>query len=194
MKRRTAALAAIVFLSAGAAGMGLATVLRPDPALQAFLESRIDLPDVTLLDQRGKAHPLKSGLASDGLVVISFNYSTCDSICPLGNEILAQVDRRKSWEVGRPVRLISITIDPRKDTPDVLAEASKAFSPSKDWFWVTGGAREIASVLTAMNIHFPEKELHEPVFFIGDAQTGEFLQTTSMNADAIFAGLKVLGS
>jgi len=60
-------------------------------------------------------------------VAINFIYTSCPNSCPLETARLMKVKRILGDRVGRDVFLYSITIDPERDTPEVLKEYAEKF-------------------------------------------------------------------
>lgn len=72
---------------------------------------------VSLADYRGK------------VVVLFFGYTHCPQICPTTLADLAQVMRTLGKDAER-VQVLFVTLDPERDTPQVLAQYPPAFFPS----------------------------------------------------------------
>jgi protein SCO1/2 len=70
----------------------------------------------TLADYRGKA------------VVIFFGYTQCPDVCPTTLAELAEVMKRLGPDAER-VQVLFVTIDPERDTQDLLAKYVPAFDP-----------------------------------------------------------------
>ncbi len=68
-------------------------------------------PGFTLVDQTGRAVSL-SGFRGH-VVVLSFLYSTCGATCV----VIAQQIRGALDELGKPVAVLIVSVDPRADTP-----------------------------------------------------------------------------
>ena len=150
-----------------------------------FREERIHLPDVAMIDAASKAFQLRRDVEEEALVVINFSYTTCESICPLGNQILQFVDERRD-EISRPVQLLTITIDPANDTPDIMGRTAKAFGASESWHWLTSSPGGIAEILDAADADVADIELHDPIFLVGEIHSGSFFRSLSMpDADEI---------
>jgi cytochrome c peroxidase len=97
--------------------------------------------DARLLDSSGMPQSLHE-LFRDRIVVLSFMYTSCSDSngCPLAAYVLGQVQQRldREPEIGKAVRLISISFDPAHDTPAVLSKYRKAFvKPGSDWRFLT---------------------------------------------------------
>ncbi|MCS6829383.1 MAG: SCO family protein [Armatimonadota bacterium] len=86
---------------------------------------------ITLEDLRGKVW------------VANFFFTTCRSICPIMQENVA-TEVYAALKDNPQVRLVSFTVDPEHDTPEVLAEYARAkgVSPEK-WTFVTGAKKDI---------------------------------------------------
>lgn len=182
MKFKGLVLACAGVAALGASGFAAWSLATPDPIgeIADFQERRVDLPDLKFIDHEGRPVSFNEDLAEGHLLVVNFNYTTCESICPVGNQIMALVDRRLEGRAGRPVRLVSIAIDPATDTPEKLREARAAFEASGRWFWLTGGRSAIDAILSAFDAQVYDIELHDPVFLVGDPAKGRFVKSLSM--------------
>ena len=70
-----------------------------------------------LADFRGKA------------VVLFFGYTHCPDVCPTTLADLAQAMRLLGSDAGR-VQVLFVTVDPERDTPEMMAQYVPAFHPS----------------------------------------------------------------
>ena len=110
--------------------------------------------DGDLLDSRGRATKLHE-LLDGRIAVLSFIYTTCSDIngCPLATHVLRGVQDKllDAPSLNGHVRLISLSFDPVRDTPTVLARYSSYFrAPGFDWRFVTTRSQaELAPVLDA---------------------------------------------
>lgn len=62
------------------------------------------------------------------LVVLFFGYTQCPDVCPTTLQELTQA-RQQMGAKGASVQVIFITLDPERDTPEVLREYMKSFDP-----------------------------------------------------------------
>lgn len=101
------------------------------------------MPDFTLLDQDGRALQLSS--LRGQLVAVDFIYTRCPlpDVCPRLSANFARLQRR----FGLRVALLSITLDPEHDTPEVLTDyAHRWRADPKNWRFLTGTPEDIRKV------------------------------------------------
>jgi protein SCO1/2 len=84
--------------------------------------STFSLPDTsgktrTLADFKGKA------------VVLFFGYTHCPDVCPTTLAELSQA-LQQLGDQGKRVQVLMVTVDPARDTPELLAQYVAAFNPS----------------------------------------------------------------
>lgn len=103
------------------------------------------VPDFSLTDQTGKAFGTKN--LSGEVWVANFIFTTCAGPCPRMSAQFRQIQK----ETGEPrgLRFVSFTIDPARDTPEVLAEYGKRFgADASRWFFLTGPTAELNRIST----------------------------------------------
>lgn len=84
--------------------------------------------DFSLTDSSGKPRGLADfrGMA----VVVFFGYTQCPDVCPTAMATLAEAMRKLGAEAAWQVQGVFITIDPERDTPELLSRYVPAFHPS----------------------------------------------------------------
>jgi cytochrome c peroxidase len=124
----------------------------PPPAGSYTLPVIDRVADHALLDSSGKATGL-AALKGDRLAVVAFVYTTCAEAagCPLAEAIMQRLDRKLADDpalAGR-VRLLTISFDPERDTPQRMSTIRDAFAPKTDWaFLTTRDEAQLAPILT----------------------------------------------
>ena len=152
---------ALLFLSATLASWSQSVSLAPGwSALQYELPApgTYQLPplgkaaDGSVLDLSGKTKRLHS-VYENRIVLLSFFYRSCCDVngCPLSTAALSQVRRaaRNDPELANHLKLISLSFDPSRDTPDALREYAEGFDRTeRDWiFLTTTSERELEPIL-----------------------------------------------
>jgi protein SCO1 len=98
-------------------------------APQFALTSQDGAP-VTLADFRGK------------VVAVTFIFTMCTATCPVLTPMMSFVQDQLGADFGAKIAFVSITVDPERDTPDVLKEYAQAFGANlTGWSFLTGARR-----------------------------------------------------
>ncbi len=103
------------------------------------------LPSFQLTESNGKAFTEKEMVG--GNTIVSFMFTRCDTLCP---ELTARMKwvEKNTREFSNPPLLLSISVDPEHDTPEVLSaykEKMKITSPR--WHFVTGDSLTVQSMV-----------------------------------------------
>lgn len=68
--------------------------------------------------------------------IVSFFFTSCPSVCPRQNQKIKELQAKFK---DKGVRFLSISVDPDKDTPEVMREYAARFGADKDqWLFLTG--------------------------------------------------------
>lgn len=108
-------------------------------------------PPFRLVDQDG--NPLALEDLRGKAVLLDFIYTDCPGPCPILTGLHVEVQRALDPALRDAVRLVSISLDPRKDTPTVLREyARKRGASTTNWSFLTGSPADIDAVLQAYGV------------------------------------------
>jgi protein SCO1/2 len=77
------------------------------------------------------------------IVLINFFFTDCDAICPLMTENLACVQELLGPRMGTEIFMASISLQPERDTPEVLAAYAKTYGVGPGWLFLTGKRGDI---------------------------------------------------
>lgn len=112
------------------------------------------MPGFTLTTQDGKT--VRSTDLRGKVVVVSFIFTTCTGTCPattLRMGLLARKLDKQGLFKGGHVQLISITLDPARDTPAVLRRYAELHDANPaHWSFLTGPPERVAKVLAAWSM------------------------------------------
>ena len=145
-----------------------------EPAATAPGSVRIKLPEAAVTDQHGRTARFQSDFVGDRLVVINFIYTTCTTVCPVQSALLADLQQRLGQRAGREVALISVTVDPLRDTPVRLKEFSAQYKAGPGWTFLGGDKQAVDEVLTAFGVYTPNFADHPAVVLVGDPRSGQW--------------------
>jgi protein SCO1 len=112
--------------------------------------------DFVLTDQSGAEFSSAAKL-KDKVWIADFIYTNCPGPCPRMSSQMHQVETEFTGNDG--IRFVSITVDPDRDTPPVLAEYAKHFeADTAKWFFLTGSREKL-------------QDLSRRVFMLGDVDS-----------------------
>lgn len=124
-----------------------------------------DLPVVT---QDGTELRFFTDVLKDRVVLVSLFYTNCTGMCPLTNQKLAAVQGLLGPDLGRNIYLISLTIDPEQDTPEVLRKYAAQFGAKDGWLFLTGKTENLTTITDRLGQANRQKETHNPYLMIGN--------------------------
>jgi protein SCO1 len=119
-------------------------VLGPAPP---FALTSQDAMPVALADFRGKA------------VTLSFIYTACPDICPTLTQKMVDVQDALGADFGAKIAFVSITLDPERDTPEVLKDYAQFWGArSEGWTFLTGSPEAVRDVTRRYGVFLLKKE------------------------------------
>ncbi len=115
-------------LLATVAIMGLAACTPDKPAFKGVdITGAEYAKDFALTDQNGQMRTLKDFAGK--VVVVFFGYTQCPDVCPTTMQELLEVKRLLGSD-GDKLQGIFVTVDPERDTPELLKAYTANFDPS----------------------------------------------------------------
>jgi protein SCO1/2 len=106
--------------------------------------------DFSLIDSSGKTVGLSD--LKGKVLLVSFIFTTCSGSCPATTHRLARVQEEldKRGLIKKGVHLVSITLDPVRDTPAKLADYIRLYdADSTSWSFLTGPPERVAKTIAA---------------------------------------------
>jgi protein SCO1 len=166
-------LAALLFaatFSAHATPVSPATHTLPSFERVMSMNPARPIEDFELTDHRGARKRL-SELAGQPTLVF-FGFTSCPEVCPTALQKLAKLKASQPKELGK-LQVVLISVDGERDTPAVLSDYLKQFSP--DFIGLTGPAEEVREI--ALRFSAP--------FFRDAPKNGEYLVQHSSRVYAL---------
>ena len=110
-------------------------------------------PDFLLTDQ--DAQPFVLSSLRGKVVLLDFIFTRCPGPCPMLSTKFSHVQRRLGVRLGTEVMLLSVTIDPRRDSPEVLKTyAARYKADLSGWKFLTGSTRDILTVAAQYGVEY----------------------------------------
>jgi cytochrome oxidase Cu insertion factor (SCO1/SenC/PrrC family) len=144
-------------------------------------------PNTVLLTQNNQPVHFFDDLLKGKVVVINFMFTTCTSICPAMTANLLKVQEYLGERVGNGVNMISISVDPAVDTPDVLKKYAEKLKVRPGWIFLTGKQADIDIVLRKVGGFVKDKNEHSTLLMIGNLETGQWVKAFAMSKPAEIA-------
>ena len=177
VKSRTGVKAAAALLAAAACVAG--------PAFAADRWGADYFPNVPLTTQDGTPVHLYDDLLKGKSVAINVIYTSCQDECPLETARLVQVQRLLGERMGKDIFFYSISIDPRRDTPEVLKKYAEKFGVGPGWLFLTGKPEDIKLVTKKLGLSrgsdSANKDGHTASLMVGDVPGGQWMRNSAVD-------------
>ena len=162
--------AAVALLSAMVAGTYAYTQLRPTPGCSASTLSGAEIGGpFTLVSETGELVTEKDVIQQPTLIYFGFTF--CPDVCPLDTARMAIVTDILD-EQGLDVMPVFITIDPERDTPEVLADYTANLHP--DMLGLTGSLDQVDAASKAYKTYYAKQETGDE-WYLMDHSTFTYL-------------------
>lgn len=134
----------------------------------------VRLHERTLMTQDGESIRFPHEVIGDRIVVMDFVYTTCTTVCPVLSAIMERVQSNLGEHLGAEVLLVSLSVDPGRDTPERLKAYAARHHSRPGWVWLTGDKTSVDKVLTGLGAYTPDFEDHPSMVLVGDGRSGQW--------------------
>ena len=145
------------------AGYFMLDALKPYAFHGAVLQSPQPAHDFTLPNHYGQETSLSD--YEGKVVLLYFGYAACPDVCPA---TLSEI--KEATDILGPraddVQTMMITVDPERDTPEVVAEFLAHFHPS--FLGLIGTPDEVAQIATYYGVYFEKQESTSALGYLVD--------------------------
>ncbi len=142
-------------------------------------------PNVALTTQDGATVRFYDDLLKGKSVAINLIYTSCKDECPLETARLVQVQRLLGDRVGKDIFFYSISIDPKRDTPEVLKAYAAKFGVAPGWLFLTGKEDDIKLVAKKLGLSrsndAANRDGHKAILMIGNEPTGQWMRNSAVD-------------
>ena len=159
-KRKTLVVFFLTMAFAGSAFLWFLALQQPGgvPAHATLLPEPRPLPEFSLIDQAGDEFNRASFTGHWSLVFFGFTH--CPDICPATLQQLAHARTRVNASGSQQFpRIVLVSVDPERDTPQVLDEYTQHFG--EDVIGVTGSLEELKKLTSPIGIFFEKTATDE---------------------------------
>ena len=135
-------------------------------------------PNLPVVTQHGEKLRFYDDVIKGKIVVISFIYTSCTDICPLTTARLAQVAEQFEDRLGRDMFFISLTVDPKNDTPEKLKAYGESFRSGPGWIFLTGSLQNMRAINGKLGEKMRSLNEHRNEIVLGNDATGEWARNS----------------
>jgi protein SCO1/2 len=126
--------------------------------------------ELNLLDHNGKPRALADFRGK--VVVVFFGFVHCPDVCPTTLSELAAVARELGKDAER-MQVLFVTVDPERDTPEVLRQYVPSFDPR--FLGLYGDAAATARAAKEFKIFYQKQPLKEARSYSVDHSAGTYI-------------------
>lgn len=126
--------------------------------------------DFTLTRQDGRRVTADQVFTKPSLLY--FGYTSCPDVCPMDSARNAEAAALLQ-ERGKDVQTVFVTVDPRRDTPGVVADFTSLFPG--DMIGLTGSDEEIAAVNKGWRNYYKAHDEEDQDYYLVDHMTNTYL-------------------
>ena len=135
------------------------------------------IPNASLITHEKRHVRFYDDLVKGRTVVVNFMFTSCASICPQATSTLRKVQDVITERDARDVLLLSVTVDPDTDTPDVLARYARQHNVKAGWLFLSGTREEVDKVrrrFGASDNDDPDPSQHTGMVIYGNEPIGQW--------------------
>jgi len=150
-------------LVAGCMGQPVVKKVVPQAVQQPNYSSSMvsyQLPDAVVKDQDGRQIFLPQLLKYSEPYALNFFFTSCTQVCPVTTATFAKVQQELGADAQK-LQLISISIDPEHDTPEVLKAYAQKNGAGGNWLFLTGEQATVTALQRSLDGYVADKMNHQ---------------------------------
>lgn len=151
-------------------------------------------PNVELTNQDGQKLRFYDDVIKGKVVAINFIFTSCRAICPAETARMRQVEKELGEQMGRDVFFYSISIDPDRDTPEVLKAYAAKFGTGPGWQFLTAKEEDVILLQKKLGLWVTDAQSVDPKdhsinLIVGNESTGRWSKRSSFDDPKVLARL-----
>jgi protein SCO1/2 len=169
-----------------AAGIYVALQTQPpaEPSSAMVLPDPDPLPAFELVDQSGA--PIDETVFEGQWDLVFFGFTHCPDVCPTTLQVLAAAKAALDEQGVSPLpRIVLVSVDPERDTPEILEEYVSYFGTGN--LGITGSLEGIRTLTTGLGIYF-QKQASDDGNYMVDHSAAVLLVDPQGRFSALFSG------
>lgn len=154
-------------------GLLLLAYLLVPKGSHSFYGTRLLNPKPVDFTLQGPQGPVRLGEVREGVVLLFFGYVHCPDVCPTTMLALKRAYERLSPQEQERVRVIFISVDPDRDTPEIADQYAKNFHPR--FLGLTGSPEAIQEVARTFGVYYQKTQYRGPTEYLVDHTATTFV-------------------
>ena len=163
-------IAVLSFLAGGAAFLSACSKQEKPQFKSIDLTGADYAKGFSLPDQNGKLRSMKDFAGK--IVVVFFGFTQCPDVCPTSMVELAQVKKALGQD-GDKLQVVFITVDPERDTPELLKAYMTNFDPS--FIAVRPGIEQLPQLAKDYKIYYKKVDGKTPASYTMEHSAGNYV-------------------
>jgi len=131
--------------------------------------------DLKVVTSEGREVRFYSDLLKDRVVLISFFYLDCGTVCPLQNKILAELQNLLPERLGKDILILSVTVDPARDKPELVHAYARAWNARPGRLFLSGTKTNIDWIAYKLGGYVEDPKTHKTTYLLGNVKTGHWM-------------------
>jgi len=157
---------------AQSAGSAVAATLQQEEE-----RARSYFTNLELINQHGETVRFFDDVLKDKVVVINFIFTNCEGACPLITHKLTLVRDRMEGQIGKPVHFVSLSLDPKRDTPAAMKTFAKTHHADHDgWVFLTGKPENLDYIIKRLGQFTDDVEAHTTMMLAGNVSAAHWMK------------------
>lgn len=154
-------------------GLLLLAYLLVPKGSHSFYGTRLLNPKPVDFTLQGPQGPVRLREIPEEVVLLFFGYVHCPDVCPTTMLALKRAYERLSPQEQKRVRVIFISVDPERDTPEIADQYAKNFHPS--FLGLTGSPEVIQEVARTFGVYYQKTQYRGPKEYLVDHTATTFV-------------------
>lgn len=174
----------VITWAASSAGWSRSLALAQVTGAKTIQSAVVPFPNVPLRTHENKPVRFYDDLIKGKVVLINFIFTSCTSICPRTTANLVKVEEAFAERFGRDVFIVSVTVDPATDTPEVLKKYAASHHTQPGWLFVTGKQEDIDLIRRKLGVYGDDgdKTQHTGILVYGNEPGNVWAATPALSA------------
>ena len=141
-------------------------------------KARSYFTDLSVVDQDGTQRRFYSDVLKDRIVLINFIFTSCNQACPMITQHLVSVKDQLGHDLSQRIHFVSISVDPKRDTPEAL----RAFMKEQEvdilpsWEFITGEKANLDTIIRKLGQYTDNIEGHSTLLLAGNVNNSHWVK------------------